>query len=436
MSRRLRVLCVSHLGSRGGAQKCLRMLCEAVDRERFDLAVVVPVEGELASDLRAIGIDVIAAPLQWWVGIKGREDAMAASFRRGLSGRVDVLAELISRGGFDLVLTNSSVVVEGALAAARAGVPHVWHVLEMMSRDPSLRPMYPLSLFYWLLDRLSADVAVVSDSVREEMRSLWSGAHPVVIHTGIESLERSGLRASKPETFGCENRDPVVCFVGELSERKGVRFLIEAIPLILRSQPQARFAIVGPNRGELDVAQRMTRQLGIAERVRFLGQRSDALRVLASADVFVLPSLSDPFPVVLLEAMALATPVVATRSGGAAEMVNDGESGLLCEPGSAPELAEAVAKLLADPERADGLGRAAQRRARERYSQRGNAEAFEALFMSCQRAADTQVQSEARMIAELIAGTRTVPSEAPRQAVHPGGLGSLVGRLVRKSRRE
>jgi glycosyltransferase involved in cell wall biosynthesis len=416
MARKTRILFVSHMGSQGGAQRCLWLICKGIDRERFEPEAVVPEEGELAHDLRALGVEVHVVPLHWWVTIQGRERAMEGRFRRGLASRVGALERLIAARGFDVVVSNTSVVAEGALAAARSGVPHVWHVLEMLASDPRLRPRYRLPLFYWLIDRLSSAVVVVSGSVRDEMVGQTADARPEVVHTGIESLDRERLRMPKPRLFGADELAPVICFAGELSERKGILTLIEAAPAVLRTHPDALFAVAGWDGGQLRAARQLARASGVAGRIRFLGRRNDALALIASSDVLAQPSLSDPFPVSVLEGMALATPVVATRSGGAAEMIEDGRTGRLVAPASAADLAAAISSLLSDPAAAQRMGEAARRHAREAFSLRAAAAAFERVLLDASRSREPARAAEAGRLAELLV------AEAENKRASPASL--------------
>jgi glycosyltransferase involved in cell wall biosynthesis len=125
------------------------------------------------------------------------------------------------------------------------------------------------------------------------------------------------------------------------------------------------FAGDGPERPRLEAT---ARALGIADRVRFLGHRTDVPELLALCDLFVLPSLYEGLPLSVLEAMAAARPVVASAVGGTDEAVVHGETGLLVTPASAASLCEAISSLLADRERAVRMGRAGQARATREFS--------------------------------------------------------------------
>ena len=152
------------------------------------------------------------------------------------------------------------------------------------------------------------------------------------------------------DNYFSQNGKPVVLFVGRLAEVKGVTYLIEAM-----KQVDAILAIVGegPLRQELE---RQAAPLG--DKIRFLGGKThdELATIYASADVFVAPSVKakdggvEGFGLVFLEAMASGLPVVASRSGGIPDLVHDGENGLLVPPAEPQALAEAINRVLLNPE--------------------------------------------------------------------------------------
>ena len=122
-------------------------------------------------------------------------------------------------------------------------------------------------------------------------------------------------------------------------------------------------------------------ELGVAERVTFLGEVRDIPALLSRARMFVQPSLSEGIPLTVLEAMARGLPVVATRVGGLPEVVIDGETGLLVPAADPPALAEAVLTLWRDPDAAGRMGDAGRRRAEERFDVRRMVSQYEALYL-------------------------------------------------------
>ncbi|MCD6336528.1 MAG: glycosyltransferase family 4 protein [Candidatus Latescibacteria bacterium] len=159
----------------------------------------------------------------------------------------------------------------------------------------------------------------------------------------------------------------VIGTVGRLKSQKGHTFFLEAARRIGAVHPQANFLIVGdgPERGRL-IAQ--AEESGIADRVHFLGYREGVPRPLGTMDVFVFPSLFEGLPNALLEAMAMARPVVATRIPGVTEVIQDGQSGLLVPPRDSEALAEAVLDMLAHPDWSRRMGSTARETIAQRFS--------------------------------------------------------------------
>jgi len=136
---------------------------------------------------------------------------------------------------------------------------------------------------------------------------------------------------------------------------------------------EARFVLVGSG-PLLTLLRRRAERLGVGEWVLFTGERSDALEVLAALDCFVLPSLTEGLGTSVLDAFALGVPVVASRAGGIPEMVEDGKTGLLVEPGNPEALASAILRILENRGLAEHLARNAKRLQIERFSDRATAE--------------------------------------------------------------
>jgi len=193
------------------------------------------------------------------------------------------------------------------------------------------------------------------------------GVHPDrirIIPNGVDLSEFAGLptRRSSGETMK-------LLFVGRCYPRqKGLEYLVRALAL-LPARPTVKLSIIGEDWGGVEGLQSLARAVGVERQVTFRGPlpRDEVVRAFASTDIFVLPSLFEPFGIVLLEAMAAGVPVVASRVGGIVEVVEDGKTGLLVPPADPAGLAEALELLISDP----GLRRvmaAEARRAASRYS--------------------------------------------------------------------
>jgi glycosyltransferase involved in cell wall biosynthesis len=177
--------------------------------------------------------------------------------------------------------------------------------------------------------------------------------------------------------IGPEQR--VVGYVGRLHEEKGLLHLLAAAPAILRTVPDACILLVGDGPQREDLRQRV-RELGLEGNVIFEGFRTDVAAVLSMLDVVALPSLTEGFPNVALEAMAVGRAIVASRVEGIGEIVVDGETGLLVPPANPTELAACIVRLLEQPtERARLAGNAL--RASRRYGLDGYVKALLGVYL-------------------------------------------------------
>jgi glycosyltransferase involved in cell wall biosynthesis len=153
-----------------------------------------------------------------------------------------------------------------------------------------------------------------------------------------------------------------------LEEQKGYSFFLQAVAQIMQVIPQARFLIVGD--GVLRTAlEQQAQQLSIADRVLFLGVRSDMPALFNAMDILAFSSLWEGLPVALLEGMAAGLPAVATRVGGIPSVVQDGQTGLLVSPADSKELADAIINLLQHPQLARTMGAAGRQRVRAHFSE-------------------------------------------------------------------
>jgi glycosyltransferase involved in cell wall biosynthesis len=274
------------------------------------------------------------------------------------------LRRLVRERRIRLVHSHSPYPGIGARLSLGARVRHVY-------TEHNVWPRYHRAT-YWanLLTYPRNDfVFAVSDEVRASIRyprafrflrrppveTLYHGLDP----TSIPAEEDPGRFR---EELGIADGVPLVGTVGNFTAKKAHRRLIEAAAQIRAKVPEVKVVLVGhgPLEGSL---REQVRASGLEETVVFAGYREDAPRVAAAFDVFVLSSEYEGLPLALLEAMARARPVVATRAGGIPEVVEDGTTALLVPPEDPPAIADAVVKLLADPALRLRLGEGARERA-------------------------------------------------------------------------
>ncbi len=371
---RLRVTYVIDKLHRAGAQSHLGALVPALDREAFAPEVVCLLGGgPVAEELRACGVPVEVLGLGRLYA--PRALAAAARLARGLRSRgVDVLHTY-------LVSAN----VYGTLAGRLAGVGAV----VTSRRDTGFSRNWRLRLVEeWLVnplaDRVVANARAVAEAARRE-RGL-GGEKVVVIPNGVdlgrfdpERHPREEARAWAVREWGADDDEAVVGAIGSLTPVKGHTDLLEAAARVVARLPRTRFVLVGdgPSRPALEA---LARQLGLADRVVLAGVRADVARVLASFDVVALPSHTEGLSNVLLEAMAMARPVVATAVGGNPDVLRDGASGRLVPARDPAALAAGLAGMIEHPEAARRMGREARRDVELRFSLARMVEGYESLY--------------------------------------------------------
>src|SRR5438128_496022 len=217
-----------------------------------------------------------------------------------------------------------SMAVYGAWAAWQAGVPHVVTMHGGRYYAHRLRRRLALRAAIALGGRI---VAVSHELARQLRRDLWLPASQITtITNGVRYVPAA--RSTLREELNLASEDRLVLAVGNLYPVKGHRFAVEALALLRERHPNLYLAIAG--RGETAEALRtQAEELGVARRLHLLGLREDVANVLAGADVFVLPSLSEGLPLALLEAMLSGCPVVASDVGEVRNALADGDAGVL-----------------------------------------------------------------------------------------------------------
>jgi glycosyltransferase involved in cell wall biosynthesis len=216
----------------------------------------------------------------------------------------------------------------------------------------------------WKYTASGVHYLAVSEAIQEILIASGVPARRVqTVYSGID-LQRCTAVQTAPPLFPLGTR--VIGTVGHLAGHKGHRYLLEATALLLRDEPQVGVVIVG--HGDLRATlEAQATALGIAKRVCFTGFRDDVLALMQGFEIFVFPSHLEGLGTAMLDAMALGKPVVATRTGGIPEVVQDGITGLLVPPRDPQALADALRYLLHHPERRQAFGRAGRQRVEQYF---------------------------------------------------------------------
>ncbi len=339
----------------GGAQQVLLRLLQGIDRQRFSPRVACFYNGKAAIAQAIIKMDIPVHDLRMNSPI-------------GIGG----LARL-----YHLLRNTSPVILHtwmfhanlsGRIIGRMAGVP----VIITSRRNMNIGGTWRECLNRWTAKLDQKVVAVCESARQEEIRQAKISPQKVItIHNGIDSQiylpPTSEERARIRQSFDLSDKEFVVGSVGRLHLQKGHHYLIEAFAQMISKVPEARLLIVGD--GELrETLERQVRQDGLEGKVIFTGSRSDVPSIMKALDIFVLASLWEGEPNVVLEAMATGLPVIATSVGGAPELVIHGETGLLIPSRDPSALLEALLALKNSPELCSRMSRAARQRTIELFS--------------------------------------------------------------------
>jgi glycosyltransferase involved in cell wall biosynthesis len=202
-----------------------------------------------------------------------------------------------------------------------------------------------------------------------------------VIHNGIDLVHFKARVGSeeKRQSLGLNRRSPIVGIIGRLVALKGIDIFLQAAKAVLKDLPGTQFVIVGDG-PEGESLKNLSRALRIESSVLFLGRRDDIADLIQVFDIGVLCSRTEALPMVILEYMALAKPVISTRVGSVAELVTHEETGLVIRAEDAKDLADALLALLRQPGRARQMGLAGRARVEGSFSVSNTVEKTQQLF--------------------------------------------------------
>ena len=353
---------VAHLASgdlwAGAELQLFTLLSELVQRPQFQIRVVLFNHGLLEQKLLERGLDVVVLDEQ----------------RLNSFSLLRELTRTLRQFSPHIVHTHRyKETILGGLASRRAGKPRLIKTVHGL-REPfhgwrSARMHFYGTLDGWITSRYFDTVIGVSDDIVARSAPHSGQEHVVRIHNGINlercraSTERSEVRRGLQIPEG----STVLGLVGRLVRVKGVEILLHAAQRLCASNPGLRVLIVGdgPEAGSLRA---LSQALGLDPCVQFTGFRTDVLDLVASMDALVLSSYSEGVPMVILEAMAMGIPIVATSVGGIPEILTDGDTALLVPSGRADKLADACQRLFETPGLVERLTRAARVRVEAEFS--------------------------------------------------------------------
>lgn len=390
MDERTRVV-FFHIGRDvfGGGSKMLLRLVTSLDRARFDPVLVSQVDDELCKRAREEGVHVEIVPFRGVLDTYDRgllttsPTTLLATGARIAQFNADAFSHF--RRADVIWCQNLRAVLTLFPYLLGTRTPAIWNIGLGLESDGPVTYMNELAL------RAVDRVFIESD---DQARTVFTDGQYRRHHRKLTSFHK-GIDL---ETFDPDSVEPTIGGEGlsvgtaaSLTPRKGLEYLLEAVPVLLEDHDDVTVYIAGEapdghEEYERDLRKRVE-QLGIADRVRFLGWVEDMPSYLAGLDVFVLPSLNEGIPGSVREALAMETPVVATDVGGTSDVVIDGETGVLIRPESSDEIARAVSTLLSDPTVRRELGDRGRTLIESEFSMQTYVSNYERLFETITRTA-------------------------------------------------
>lgn len=389
-----RILYIHHGGNVGGAPLSLLYLLQQLDRTLYDPVVLCTSDGPVVERFRAEGIethvsngfsDFSHTELVWYGG----------KLLWQLPGRLmNILPSVIAtrralrRFQPDLVHLNSSTLAASALAGSLEGVPVIWHIREPIAqgyvgiRRACLRRA---------INRFADSIIAISE---HDAAQLIPCQRIRIIHNFVDfkTFDRGISAASTRTKLNISNSHIVVTMLGGCSEPKGTLPFVESLAIVRQQIPNVRFLVVGqePNMGSVGSVRGWLRRImqtdnydrsvmmASAEAISsgdiiFTGVRSDIPHIIAASDILVFPSTVPHFGRPIIEAGAMAKPVVVSDIGGAQELVVHGETGLLVPPGDHASLARSIVSILTDPSRAQSMAESGYQLALNLFDAKTNA---------------------------------------------------------------
>lgn len=354
-----------------GAEAIILTIAEGIDKNKFNPLILVLKEEDdkippLATEARLKGIPVEI------ITLKGKFDFSSILKLRKLTLKNNIHIIHSNEYKSDMIAFLATRFIHAKLVTTT----HGWLLTTARLK------------FYEFLDsiiiRFFDKIVAVSKAMREELLKIKIPSSRIVV---IETaLDFSRIQSGKEKTdlkreLSLPSDTVIIGTMGRLSPERGHVHFLKAAKEIIKTFPKVVFIIVGDGDLKEDLMLQ-AREMGIEDRVFFLGFRKDIANILSSVDIYVSSSLRDSFGIAVVEAMAAGKPVIATKVGIVPEIIKDDETGITIEPGNSNVIYEAATKLLKDDKLRVKLGISAKQVVTQRFSRQQMVGAYEQLYLT------------------------------------------------------
>ena len=358
MKPKIKILYIITSSGIGGAERILYYTATGLDYNKYDISVCsLKKMGEIARALEKQGIAVYCLHMgdreSFW-GWLSSIIALIRLFPYLIRIRPTIIHSFLFRANILARIAGYLTGIPIIISSTRVmgGEKKYFHYVEMITS--------------FMVDHYVA----VSESVQRYIidKSKISAEKISVIYNGVNIKSQDNSCEQNPKMpFKIEDKDRILMTVGRLHKQKGHCYLIQAVSKVRKEFPNVKLLVAGEGEEENNL-KKLVKSLDLTNEVIFAGLSSDIEGILSMAELFILPSLWEGLPNVLLEAMAAGKPVVATKVGGISEIVVPGETGMLIPPRDTDALAIAIIDLLQNRLKAKDMGEAARIRAGKRFS--------------------------------------------------------------------
>ena len=359
----------------GGAERLMVPILKHLSRAHFDpyVCAMQSKDGNtMADEIRALGVPV---------------ECLNIKHLRELNA-IPRLTNYLKSIRADIVHTQLEAAnILGNISAKLLRLPSVCTIHVMPSLDVRTKTKLHQKVEWFTLRHFCDRVISVSEEARQYHLEISGASEEQVmtIYNGIDlsafsDMDYAQERSSTRAELGIPLDADVLVTVAVLRPPKGIQFLIRALPAIVASHPNTYYLIVGSG-SHHEALMQEAGKAGVKERVVFAGMRKDVARLLATSDIFVLPTLTEALPTVLAEAMAAKLPLIASRVGGIPEMITNGQNGFLIEPEDLKGLASACIRLLENPDERAAMSAEGWRIVNQKFSIERQVEQLRDLYL-------------------------------------------------------
>ncbi len=395
---KLKLLYISHTTEFAGAEKALYLLLKNLNPLFFKVIAVFPSNSGIFIDkIKELNIKYYSTPLEWWITNPKYNFPVSS-----LSSRVNKLLKIIDIEKPDIIHTNTSVIIEGAIAANKKNIPHIWHLHEILQTHPVLKPILPLPMVYNMINEYSDKVICVSKALKDTISKFVPSKKLDVIYNGTDLESELQEKTSVRKQLSLKNDTILATSVGNITPQKDFMTLLKLALKVKQNQLNIKFLIVGRvgsktyNRKLLS----FYKKENLLETVFFLGYRKDIYPIIEQSDLVIITSQSESFSLVAIESMVLKKAVLTTNCGGPSEIILDGKTGYIVPVGRVDLLYDRLQKLTKSQKR-NSMGREGYKRYKDYFTVHQFKENFEKLYQFVIQNSNTTIQKNEYLLTSM-----------------------------------